>query len=268
MVLLTVNHTAREVSHLARLTQPTGWILPGRYRKTDYAPAHTQVRSENPGMRHVIDGRRASPRPRWPTIVAAALEGQPARCEQDAGSRPRAPTRATSARSCPQAAPPACPRARPAPTTTTSRTSSTAPRPGTSTSPTPCLVATTVGHNLALLISLCGPVFHAAKHGLVDSTYPQDVCRAIEAERVTCAALVPTLMSRLVAYEGVGDARPLDPGTGLRRRRQLAARPGAIGRAPPGLPLRERLRHGRGPLLAVAPRGPRVDPLRDHRPSR
>ena len=36
MVLLTVNHTAREIIHLAELTQPRGWVLPDRYRKTDY----------------------------------------------------------------------------------------------------------------------------------------------------------------------------------------------------------------------------------------
>ena len=32
MVLLTVNHTAREISHLASLTEPKGWILPAKYR--------------------------------------------------------------------------------------------------------------------------------------------------------------------------------------------------------------------------------------------
>ena len=36
MVLLTVNHSAKEVAHLANLTQPKGWILPDRYRKTNY----------------------------------------------------------------------------------------------------------------------------------------------------------------------------------------------------------------------------------------
>ena len=38
MVLLTVNHTAREIIHLAQLTEPKGWVVPDRYRKTDYAP--------------------------------------------------------------------------------------------------------------------------------------------------------------------------------------------------------------------------------------
>jgi non-ribosomal peptide synthetase component E (peptide arylation enzyme) len=67
-----------------------------------------------------------------------------------------------------------------------------------------CLVATTVGHNLALLVTMSGSAFHGAKMVLLDSTRPEDICRTIEAERVTCTGLVPTLVSRLVSYEGVG----------------------------------------------------------------
>jgi 2,3-dihydroxybenzoate-AMP ligase/mycobactin salicyl-AMP ligase len=36
MVPLTVNHTAREIAHLAELTRPKGWILPEHYRKIDF----------------------------------------------------------------------------------------------------------------------------------------------------------------------------------------------------------------------------------------
>jgi non-ribosomal peptide synthetase component E (peptide arylation enzyme) len=48
MVSLTVNHTAREIAHLANLTQPKGWILPDGYRKIDYLPLIKQVKEENP----------------------------------------------------------------------------------------------------------------------------------------------------------------------------------------------------------------------------
>ena len=54
MVLLTVNHTAREIAHLANLTQPKGWILPDRYRKIDYHPLIKQVKEENPVLEKVI----------------------------------------------------------------------------------------------------------------------------------------------------------------------------------------------------------------------
>jgi 2,3-dihydroxybenzoate-AMP ligase/mycobactin salicyl-AMP ligase len=54
MVSLTVNHTAREIAHLASLTQPKGWILPDGYRKIDYLPLIKQVKEENPVLEKVI----------------------------------------------------------------------------------------------------------------------------------------------------------------------------------------------------------------------
>jgi 2,3-dihydroxybenzoate-AMP ligase/mycobactin salicyl-AMP ligase len=68
-----------------------------------------------------------------------------------------------------------------------------------------CLVASTVGHNLALLVCISAAVFHAAKMVVIDSTRPEDICRAVEEEKVTCTGLVPTLVSRLVAFEGLAD---------------------------------------------------------------
>jgi non-ribosomal peptide synthetase component E (peptide arylation enzyme) len=67
-----------------------------------------------------------------------------------------------------------------------------------------CLVATTVGHNLALLVCVTASVFHGAKIVMIDSTLPEDFCRIVQDEKVTCTALVPTLMSRIVNYENLG----------------------------------------------------------------
>ena len=68
-----------------------------------------------------------------------------------------------------------------------------------------CMVASTVGHNLALLIGITGPVFHGAKIVMLDSSYPEDFCRTAQEEKITCVALVPTLISRVVNYEKIGD---------------------------------------------------------------
>ena len=54
MVLLTVNHTAREIAHLSQLTRPKGWIVPAKYRKTDFLPIIQQVKRENPNLEKVI----------------------------------------------------------------------------------------------------------------------------------------------------------------------------------------------------------------------
>jgi non-ribosomal peptide synthetase component E (peptide arylation enzyme) len=68
-----------------------------------------------------------------------------------------------------------------------------------------CLVVATVGHNLALLVCVTASVFHGAKIIMLDSTYPEDFCRAVQAEEVTCTGLVPTLISRIVKFEKLGD---------------------------------------------------------------
>ena len=54
MVLLTVNHTAREIAHLSQLTRPKGWIVPSKYRKTDFLPIIQQVKRENSNLEKVI----------------------------------------------------------------------------------------------------------------------------------------------------------------------------------------------------------------------
>jgi 2,3-dihydroxybenzoate-AMP ligase/mycobactin salicyl-AMP ligase len=68
-----------------------------------------------------------------------------------------------------------------------------------------CLVATTVGHNLALLVCITGPIFHGAKVVIIDSTRPADFCQAVQEEKITCTGLVPTLVSRIVNFDGLSD---------------------------------------------------------------
>jgi non-ribosomal peptide synthetase component E (peptide arylation enzyme) len=68
-----------------------------------------------------------------------------------------------------------------------------------------CLVATTVGHNLALLVCIAGPVFHGATIVMLDSTYPQDFCQMVHDEKITCTGVVPTLISRIVNFENLAD---------------------------------------------------------------
>ncbi|MBW1775626.1 MAG: long-chain fatty acid--CoA ligase, partial [Deltaproteobacteria bacterium] len=67
------------------------------------------------------------------------------------------------------------------------------------------LVATTVGHNLALVACVTPAVFQGAKQVVLESTRPEDFCRTVEEEKVTCVGLVPTLISRYVNYENLGD---------------------------------------------------------------
>jgi len=203
MVLLTVNHTAREVVHLARLTQPAGWIVPGHYRKTDYAPLIAQVRQDVPAMDKVV-------------VVGGAV---PSGCLSFAALQDGA-VGAEEIRIVLEAA-------RPEPTAVCQ----ILPSGGTTGLPKGAprthndyicnieykskawdlnvtdrvLVATTVGHNLALLVCVTAAVFHGAGMVVLDSTRPEDFCRTVQDERITATGLVPTLMSRIAAFEALAE---------------------------------------------------------------
>jgi non-ribosomal peptide synthetase component E (peptide arylation enzyme) len=203
MVLLTVNHSAKEVSHLAGLTKPKGWILPDRYRKKTYAPLVEQVKKENRSLKtclvvgeeipkdchrlydflettadesdllSVLDKARPDPGDVCQILPSGGTTGLPKgalRTHNDYMCNIEYKSRAWDLN-----------------VTDT------------------CLVATTVGHNLALLVTVTGAVFHGAKMVMLDSTYPADFCRIVQDEKVTCTGLVPTLISRIVNFENLKD---------------------------------------------------------------
>jgi 2,3-dihydroxybenzoate-AMP ligase/mycobactin salicyl-AMP ligase len=67
------------------------------------------------------------------------------------------------------------------------------------------LVAAPVGHDLAFSIGLCSSIFTFGKVVMLDSTEPEDICKAIEKEKVTATAWVYTLSSMLINFEGLSD---------------------------------------------------------------
>jgi len=201
MILLTVNHTAREIAHLASLTEPKAWILPAKYRKQDFIGLVQKVKEnvstldtiiiadetehngclrfndllEIESSREVILNLLSQSRPDpndvcylLPTGGTTNLPKCAVRTHNDYLCNVEYTSRAWDIN-----------------TTDVS------------------LVGTTVGHNLALLASISGPIFQGGKIVLVDSSKPEDFCISIQTEKITCASLVPTLISRLVSFEGL-----------------------------------------------------------------
>ena len=66
------------------------------------------------------------------------------------------------------------------------------------------LVVVPVGHNLALL-NIVGAVLIGYKLVLLDSTKPQDICSAVEREKVTYMPTVPSVVRRIVESERLHD---------------------------------------------------------------
>jgi 2,3-dihydroxybenzoate-AMP ligase len=203
MVPLTVNHTAREIAHLAELTRPKGWILPDHYRKIDFLPIISQTMkktagldkvmlcgqkipegylglddlikpaSMDPDIKTVLEGARPDPRDVCQILPSGGTTGLPKgapRTHNDYICNIEYKSRAWHMN-----------------VTDT------------------CLVATPVGHNLALLVCITGPVFHGATMVMLDSTYPRDFCQIVQDEKISCTGLVPTLISRIVKFENLAD---------------------------------------------------------------
>ena len=202
MVSLTVNHTAREIAHLANLTQPKGWILPDRYRKIDYLPLIKQVKEENPVLEKVILIGEEIPEGclKFEDLLETKTGAEEIRSRLEQ-ARPDPgdvfqilPSGGTTG------LPKGAPRTHNDYICNIEYKSKAWDLNVTDT----VLVASPVGHNLALLVCVTGSVFHGAKQVLLDSTYPQDFCQIVQEEKITCTGLVPTLISRIVSFEDLG----------------------------------------------------------------
>jgi 2,3-dihydroxybenzoate-AMP ligase/mycobactin salicyl-AMP ligase len=203
MVPLTVNHTVREIAHLAELTRPKGWILPDHYRKIDFLPIIRQTMKKTAGLDKVIlcgqkipEGylglddliKPASTDPDIQTVLEGARPNPRDVCQI-------LPSGGTTG------LPKGAPRTHNDYICNIEYKSRAWHMNVTDT----CLVATPVGHNLALLVCVTGPVFHGATIVTLDSTYPRDFCQTVQDEKISCTGLVPTLISRIVKFENLAD---------------------------------------------------------------
>lgn len=203
MVLLTVNHTVIEIDHLAKLTQPRGWILPVDYRKMDSLNLIQPIVEKNPALDKIILAGSEIPEGylRLNDLLAPVAEGQHvAAVLEDARPDP-----GDVCQILPSGGTTGLPKGAPRTHNDYICNVEYKSRAWHINVTDTCLAATTVGHNLALLVCITGPVFHGATIVLLDSTYPQDFCQMVQDEQITCAGLVPTLISRFVNFENLAD---------------------------------------------------------------
>lgn len=201
VVLLNSRNTQFEIDHLCRVTDAEAWIVPDRYRKIDYLPIVEEVRKKSPLMKHVILVKREkSIDAGYPSFEGVLNKGTLGPNDLEELRRYR---------------PDPCDVAQILPSGGTTGLSKAAPRTHNDyisnvegharawelNSQDICLIPTPVGHNLALLAGITSTVLTFGKIVLVDSTLPEDFCRTIEQEKVTCATFVPALVGRLVSYE-------------------------------------------------------------------
>lgn len=200
-VLLTVNHTSREIVHLADLTGPKGWVLPCHYRKTDYLDLIRQVREKSPDLEKAIVVGLGDSGEFTPFERLLEPETQATREEIRETLEGLRPNPRTICHVLPSGGTTGLPKCAPRTHNDYLCNVEYCSRAWDLTPTDRVLVGTTVGHNLALLVTVTGSVFQGATMILLDSSYPQDFCEIIQAEKISCTGLVPTLISRIANFE-------------------------------------------------------------------
>jgi 2,3-dihydroxybenzoate-AMP ligase len=198
-VLLLTRHRQVEINYFCALTRAKAWILPERHRNTDYAPIVSDVMRENPSLEHIVAARSTADS-RFVSLEAlVAREYRDAEIAGLSDSRPKAtdvafviPTGGTTG------LPKAVPRTHNDAVCEATYKATAREQNGDDT----CMISVPLEHNLGLA-AFNGTIALMGRTVLLDSTRAEDLCATIQRERVTCAPLVPTLLSRLAGFDGL-----------------------------------------------------------------
>jgi len=202
-VLLIDRYREFEINRLAGLTGATSWIVPSRYKKTDYTPIIQDVLKENPGMKHVVTVRgEGDPKP------FSSLEDLLAKTEltEDNLARleARRPDPGQVAHMGPTGGTTGAPKIVPRTHNSLINGIEYCSKSWEQSIDDINLLAGPIGHDLTFTKGFVGSVITMGKVVFLDSTDNQDICEAIQREKVTSIIWVPTLAQRLLQDERLG----------------------------------------------------------------
>jgi 2,3-dihydroxybenzoate-AMP ligase len=199
-VLLIDRYREFEINRLISLTGATSWIVPSRYKKTDYSPIIQDVLKEHPEMKNVVTVRGDGDQKPFHSLekLIAKAEWTEDNMARLAARRPdpmqvahMGPTGGTTG------APKIVPRTHNSLINGIEYCSKSWEQSIDDIN----LLAGPIGHDLTFSKGFIGSVITMGKVVFLDSTDNQDICATIEREKVTSIIWVPTLAQRLLQYE-------------------------------------------------------------------
>ncbi|GAB6062768.1 AMP-binding protein [Deferrisoma palaeochoriense] len=200
-VLLIDRYRQHEIGHLIRLTGATAWLVPERFRNTDFRPIVADVRRAHPEVERVVWVRAAGAVEdlRWEDLCRAGVSGggeRLARVRPDPQAVAHlAPTGGTTG------LPKVVPRIHESLVCAVEHAARAWDYDGDDT----CLLAGPIGHDLTFTKGFLGGVAVGARLVFLDHPDMDAVCRTIERERVTAVVWVPTLANRFVQHSRLGE---------------------------------------------------------------
>ena len=200
-VLLIPRHNQSEVNHLCALTKPVAWILPGQYGKINYQPIIDDVLKENGQLKHIIQVRTER-NGRYPTLDEM-IEKTELTTENLRMLEERRPDPDEVSHIMPTGGTTGLPKASVRTHNSYITNVEYHSRAWEITSNDTLLVATPVGHSMAMHWGIGAAFFNYARLVLLDSTQPEDICEWVQKEKVTAIPSVPALITRVVNMEGL-----------------------------------------------------------------
>lgn len=200
-LLLIDRYRQYEISQLNRMAGATAWIVPEKYRKTDYLPIIPNVLKENPQTRHVILAR--GEKHEKYSSLEKLIEDAELTDENLTRLADRRPDPMQVAHMGPTGGTTGLPKIVPHIHNASLCNAEYAARAWDMTSDDICLAAGPVGHDLTFTKGVLGVLFTYGTLVLLDSKDMGEVCSTIEKEKITSIVWVPALASRLVNYDGL-----------------------------------------------------------------
>lgn len=202
-VLLIDRYRSYEINHLIRLSGATAWILPWKYRKTDYLPIIREVLNESPQMKNVIVARGGDQKDYL--SLEGLIEGGELTEKNMMALAQRRPDPMQVAHMGPTGGTTGLPKVVPRTHNDLICSSDHVAKAWEMDATDICLLVGPIGHDLTFSKGFLVSVLTYGKTVFLDSTELDDICRSIEKEKVSALVWVPTLARRLVGFEGLGN---------------------------------------------------------------
>ncbi|MFC1992018.1 (2,3-dihydroxybenzoyl)adenylate synthase [Chloroflexota bacterium] len=196
-VLLLTRHMQMEINHFCSLTGAKAWILSENYRKTDYQPIINDVVKANPQLEYIISVRGNE--------IQSSVSFENLILDVDLNKEnlnelsEKKPDAGEVAFILPTGGTTGLPKAVPRTHNSAVCEAEYKAEAREQSSNDVCLISVPLEHNLGLA-AMTSTIFSFGKLVFLDSTRPEDFCKTVKRERVTCAPLVPTLLARLVNF--------------------------------------------------------------------
>jgi len=199
-VLLIDRYRQFEINHLVNISGARAWIIPTKYKKTDYVPIIEDVLREHPEMEHVITVRGEVNQPGFSSLekLIGETELTDENLEKLAAARPdpmqiahMGPTGGTTG------LPKIVARSHNSLLTGIEYCSKSWDQNCEDVN----MIVGPIGHDLSFSKGFVGSVVTQGKVVLLDHADDKEICDTIEREKVTSIIWVPTLAQRMMEYE-------------------------------------------------------------------